>query len=633
MRRWRIGALCGVACGLIVQGYIVRSQNVPLKRLSLQGLKLNLKEVPASNPEFENPPEVHSSGGELSTTLTVQYTDPTMTAIGSDPRDAMLRLRSYSGKLVGPTLRARPGDTLRIKLVNNLPPEQPENCADIEECKDPAPVPPSPLVNAIRKGDEAKVRQMAAKAEPDAGMLHDMNKPHGFNTTNIHTHGLHVSPSGKSDNVFVEVKPGEHFDYEIKIPSDHAAGTFWYHAHKHGSVAMQLGGGMQGMIIVEGGMDQQPEIKAARERIFVFQQLSYLHNKKSGYNELECFDKSFGPGRRPWACMTKNLGRRTTINGLKQPVIHMRPGAVERWRFVHGGIRESLHLRWLGPVRRDASLTDARAFYALAYDGIATGTITEEAVVGLEPGYRADVLVKAPDDPAQAGTYFLTDEPSANGLFGEPEDRKILARVEVGGAPQIMNLPAPGDLAQYKQTRPIPSTEVTGYQSAMYRIDFRGDRKFQINLQSYGNHVRQLKLGDVEEWELVAAPSPTGLSPTGEPTDPLYIAHPFHIHVNPFQIVAVIPDPFWKDENPNKPNANGAPHPGDPYIEGLLAKHKNEVWKDTLLMLPRNTYIIRTRYENFTGKFVQHCHILDHEDQGMMENIEIISPGMIGHSR
>ncbi len=119
-----------------------------------------------------------------------------------------VKLRSYNGKLGGPLIDAFPGDTLNISLVNQLPPE------------------------------------------PHSDMAHPMDgamtEPHGFNTTNLHFHGMHVSPSGNSDNVLLEISPGRHFHYEVKIPHDHPAGTYWYHAHKHGSSALQLGSGLAG---------------------------------------------------------------------------------------------------------------------------------------------------------------------------------------------------------------------------------------------------------------------------------------------------------------------------------------------------------------------------------------------------
>ena len=109
---------------------------------------------------------------------------------------------TYNGTTPGPTLRVRPGDVLSITLVNRL-------------------------------GE----------------------------TTNLHTHGLHVSPSGHADNVFVAVANGARRTYTYEIPHDHRSGTFWYHPHMHEMVAPQVFGGLAGMIIVEDDARQAPRAR------------------------------------------------------------------------------------------------------------------------------------------------------------------------------------------------------------------------------------------------------------------------------------------------------------------------------------------------------------------------------------
>jgi FtsP/CotA-like multicopper oxidase with cupredoxin domain len=113
---------------------------------------------------------------------------------------------------------------------------------------------------------------------------------------------------------------------------------------------------------------------------------------------------------------------------------------------------------------------------------------------------------------------------------------------------------------------------------------------------------RVLTLGAVDEWKLTSNAA----------------SHPFHIHVNPFQIVSIV--------NNNNPtfdvSAPGVVDQGDPQYRDLRG-----VWKDTLWIKPGYTATVRTRYENYIGEFVLHCHILDHEDQGMMQNVAIVLPG------
>ncbi|MFT4180932.1 MAG: multicopper oxidase domain-containing protein, partial [Rhizobium sp.] len=133
------------------------------------------------------------------------------------------------------------------------------------------------------------------------------------------------------------------------------------------------------------------------------------------------------------------------------------------------------------------------------------------------------------------------------------------------------------------------------------------------------NYVdRALPLGGVEEWTLQSA----------------FVGHPFHIHVNPFQIVEIL------DPNGVDVSAPGAIDKGggvvDPQYPGLKGVWKDTLWVKSLLNNPADfpaklatsTYKIkiRTRYQRFIGEYVLHCHILDHEDQGMMQNVCIELP-------
>ena len=89
--------------------------------------------------------------------------------------------------------------------------------------------------------------------------------------TNLHFHGLHISPTGEGDNPFRKVEPGETANYEFTIPEDHPAGLFWYHPHFHGLVARQTSYGLAGALVIRGEVDNLPEFQAAQESIVVFQ--------------------------------------------------------------------------------------------------------------------------------------------------------------------------------------------------------------------------------------------------------------------------------------------------------------------------------------------------------------------------
>jgi len=143
--------------------------------------------------------------------LKIVYTDGKIYNPATQTYDRV-RLRSYNGTdvapdtpFVTPTIEAAPGNTVRIELDNQLP-------------VDPA----------CTSANTA------------------MNTPHCFNGTNLHAHGLWVSPTGNGDNVLLSINPGAQFGYEYNIPRDHPAGTYWYHTHRHGSTALQVSSGMAG---------------------------------------------------------------------------------------------------------------------------------------------------------------------------------------------------------------------------------------------------------------------------------------------------------------------------------------------------------------------------------------------------
>lgn len=508
---------------------------------------------------FANPPLIESENGELQTTLTVTYSD-------RDLAGCQVHLRSYNGQLVGPTLRVKPGDTINLKLINDLPPDR--------------HLPEDPLV---------------AEESPDGCRYelanHTSNEPHNFNVTNFHTHGLHVDPGVCSDNVLrvmnprrTAAEPAPEYTVRIQVPPDHPAGTFWYHAHLHGSTALQVSSGMAGALIVEGGLDNLPEIGAAEDKVFVLQQIAYdRQGEIENYNE-------FKPER--W----ENSQRRITINGQIVPIIEMRPGEVQRWRFIHGGVRERINVE-LRNRRNHKPLK----LHEIAVDGIALGKIDSWKAVELEPGYRSDVLVKAenllPGETLQQ--YDLIDAPSTvkESLLNKGEVGSILAKVIVRGETLDMPLPSDRQIAMVKQQDAPPDildeelATLEPTQTVAFSIKQVSSEEYQFNVNDRAfspEDERKLELNKAEIWQISTDSTRVG-------KDRILDKHPFHIHVNSFQ---------HDRQDPN---------------------HQTErIWRDTLMVVADKPETIRTRYTEFPGKFVLHCHILDHEDQGMMQAVEIV---------
>ncbi|WP_257461016.1 multicopper oxidase family protein [Archangium lipolyticum] len=446
-----------------------------------------------------------------------------------------VKLRSYNGKLMGPLIERCPGDTLLVSLSNFLPHEEHD---------------PEPHHNGL----------------------------HGLNTTNLHVHGLHVSPAGNSDNVRIQIAPGEHFHYEIKIPDGHPPGTYWYHSHKHGSTAVQVASGMAGPLIIRGAIDELPPIRAAQEHLFFFQEIVYSRgipdpeDPSKKVNGLDGSDAPFAPG------FNDREGIRFSVNGEFEPTIQMTPGDVHRWRFIHAGIHEGLMVRLV-------SKDDPRVVipqYQIAHDGITTGRLDKVETTELFSGYRTDVLVHAVDaegHPLKPGTYLLMDERNPT----IAPERRVLARIVVKGW-SVRNKRLPTEKELRPHARPpieLPEDEEITEQHIEFstNLDPAGVT-FRINGKEFNpdDPPLPLKLGRVERWiisSLDALP---------------FQNHTFHIHVNPFMVET-----------------------GDGKV----------LWKDTIVVRPKQTIKLLTRYDLYIGVFPIHCHIPFHEDHGMMQFVEV----------
>jgi L-ascorbate oxidase len=544
--------------------------------------------------------------------------------------DDPVELRSFKGSganegdFVAPTIRIAPGNSLTIEMNNRLEPCTNDQIAE-KRC---------------------------------------------FNETNLHTHGLWVSPSGNSDNVMISIPPGGQFRYEYEISEDHPAGTFWYHPHRHGSGFVQVGSGMAGALIVTGSREptatrpgdvdillRDAKGRPFSERVLLFQQIQYGCQDAEGKIEGRMVD---GEYVRPWTCAPGaigriesddndwdwvNSGRFTGINGVVQPRLAVaRVGEFERWRLIHAGTRERVRMQVRrlaaeAPELRDvpaAAQEDWIARYCsgpaltlwhVAMDGLTRSSIRPADEAVLFSGDRLDVLVQFPD----AGRYCLTQDATRDAADTQPP--RVLAVVEATGAgvatdPRIE----------------LASTLVRAASAALARPDQREMRDIVISdledglkLKSFVWHrpIPQAKVEGYREAVLsvIAPPDANQLLfhingrtydhdridhelPLGA-TEEWQVAslvgdHPLHIHVNPFQ-VAWIRDSQGRDvTDPNGPAF-------DTDYAGLTGE-----WKDTVFVKQGHRVAFRTRYERFTGDFVTHCHIMFHGDHGMMLNLRIV---------
>ncbi|WP_271077656.1 multicopper oxidase family protein [Aurantiacibacter sp. MUD61] len=545
-----------------------------------------------------------------------------------------VELRAFRGeentRFIAPTLRVRPGQVLRLGVQN-----------DLADCS----------------------AEQIARAEC-------------FNSTNIHTHGLWVSPSGNSDNVMISINPGERFNYEFAIPEDHPAGTFWYHPHMHGATSIQLGSGMAGALIIEGDriptndmpgdidillQDQSGE--RFGEQIMVFSQIQYgCFDDEGQLNAPRSPDPEARPWEHPaWQCEGDDVGsvdswrqfgpanemtsgRLLSVNGEMQPTIGgLETGRFQRLRMIHAGLRRSVRMtiRRLAddaPPLRSVLADQQRAWilehctgeiveqFHFADDGLTRPALRPVSEANMYPGSRYDSLVYF----AEPGSYCMINDQTWR---MQPDERRMVGILQVAGesaevpniaAHLVQTLEAAAEtqiadqdirsrvlsdlndgmqLGAFTWHEPVADDELTGHQTATMSIEEieGGGAILSIDGSPYqhGRIDRTLMLGDVEEWEIT--------SNLG--------SHPFHIHVNPFQIVSVI------DEEGRDVTVEGSDAFDRDYA-GMIGS-----WRDTVIIKQGYTVRMRTRYRRYVGDFVLHCHFASHGDEGMMQGIRVVLPG------
>ena len=436
------------------------------------------------------PEELRSAAGQLQVRLEAA---PAQVQLGG--RQAMAL--GYNGSVPGPTLRIRPGDTLKISLVNSL-------------------------------------------SQP----------------TNLHVHGLHVSPENNGGNVFIAVGPGSSFDYEYHLPGNHPPGLYWYHPHHHGMVADQVFAGLFGAIIVE---DPEP-IEASAERVLVVSDTTV--DPAGNISAVSAMDRMAG-----------REGDLLLVNGQTNPEFSAAPGQRERWRIVNACVARYLRLRLDGQKMQLLGADSGRFEKPLDVDELL-----------LTPGNRADLLVTAAagDSVLQASRYNRGSMAGMTGSgAGQGTEETTLATFRVSGESTASPLaipaqPAPADLRQSAVAahRQIILTAGMG-------IGAGGMMPFTINGKQFDEARTDTTAaaGTVEEWSLVNT----------SPMD-----HPFHLHVWPMQVLG--------------DNAQAGSSPD---------------WRDVVNVPANGQVKVRIAFADFRGRSAYHCHILDHEDLGMMGAIEV----------
>lgn len=530
-----------------------------------------------TRPGSKPPP--HTDGGSWE--LEAGWTEKTLDGTRA-------RLRAYNRSIPGPMIKARPGERLHVKVRNRLTPYD------------------------------------------STGWNGDHNVPHQLDTTNLHLHGLEIVPhlfepvgTSAATADMIAIPPGADKSYTFQIPADQPPGLFWYHPHHHGSTVVQAVSGMAGGLIIYGDIDEVPAIKAARDIPIIVQDIGLfpsetedglwiyepkqnaiwdtLHSQvllngkpapalKGGFTTGDYKLRYFLINGEPFYKETHNYnGDATKPIGtqLKVPRFTLKPGEVVRFRMLNANSDGVI------PV-----VVENHELHVIGLDGVnvypAPRTIPVKPIDGrygdqqllLAPANRVEFMLKANSRP---GVYNIVQlEQDQQFLLSS---RRLLAQINVAGEPVDMVLPT--ELP--KPTRHYPLIrldEVKRRRNLVFSMGVPAvlnpivGLDFMVNNQLYDEAAIDMTVdrGTVEEWHLRVPDADNGGSE----------GHPFHVHVNSFEVISI----------DGKELPAGTIH-------------------DTIWIQKNTEVVIRTRFREWTGKAVYHCHILPHEDTGMMQNFLI----------
>jgi suppressor of ftsI len=434
----------------------------------------------------------------------------------------------FNGRAAQPVIRVSPGDTLTIHYINAL-------SADARR-REPCAVGPC------------------------------------MNMTNLHFHGLSVSPQRPQDDVLdVTAMPGQSVDYTVNIPVDHPPGLNWYHTHPHGESQRQVLDGLSGALIIEGIERYVPQVRGLAERVLVLRDIDLEHDADGPAL------RSRVAAERP-TCSSgsqEQSDRVFTVNNVVRPRIALASDEQQFWRIVNAAADRYVDLELTGG-----------SFDIVALDGMPLAYHDPQHLtrrvdhVLVPPAGRVEAIVSG---PRAGGPSLLRTRCVDTGPDGDPNPAMVLADVDANRTALV----APFSRVPIVDTRPPTYTIVdvrllTSAEPA-FVVTFSEDKKaFYINDRTFAPDAQpmvRVKIGEYQHWRIVNA--------TRE-------LHPFHIHQVHFLAYAEGGQPV-------------------PYPE----------WLDTVNVPAGSSVDVVMDFTNpiIRGMSLFHCHLLNHEDKGMMAKI------------
>lgn len=402
-------------------------------------------------------------------------------------------------------------------------------------------------------------------------MQNDLPEP-----TITHWHGLDV-PETQDGHPRFATAPGNYFDYDFVV--NERAGMYWYHPHPDMRTGPQVASGLAGVILVTDEYEQKLGLpKEDYEQVMVIQDRSFDASNQFTYN--------FGP-------LPGYLGNTVLVNGQTNFVKPCKTRAY-RLRILNGSNARTYKLAW----------SDGSPVIVMGTDGGFLPAPVSKPYVMLSPGERLDVWADMTGKTVGSNIVLksLAWTPGGVGGGGNPPNGTAMdiATFYIAQA-DVEPLTLPAGFAGYETLNPADAVNLTSPRTfPITYILQSGQPRFLINGALFDMNttlpVEEVPRNTVEVWQV------TNTAATAMP-------HPFHFHGRHFQILERV-----------APTGGALLTAYNTVKDGLL----NTGWKDTFLIMPGETVKVLTRTTNHPGLFVMHCHLLEHEDMGMMRNLRVM---------
>jgi FtsP/CotA-like multicopper oxidase with cupredoxin domain len=466
-----------------------------------------------------------------------------------------------------PVLHVRPGDSLQITLTNNLPAGTP----------------------------------IMAVSGPHCGA-----STMESNSVNIHFHGTNAAPTCHQDEVIKTlVNAGQTFQYNVQFPRNEPPGLYWYHPHVHGISESIVQGGAAGALVVDGIEDVQPAVAGMRQRVLVVRDQTVPGGLKPS-GDIPSWDVTLN-----YVPITSPTSADSTQ--FVPAVLVMQRGEKQFWRVANASADTILDLRyvWDGkPQTMQAVALDGVPIDS--QDGKGTGKLLGLDHIVVPPAGRAEFIVDAP--PKSVNLAQLVTEKVDTGFPNEPT--RPLATIQTMDGPMQ---PAAGQALDRLPAFTAASTSHQRFAGLLHAEVAKArtiyfDQKppaFYMAVEGRPEHIFDPDMppdivatqGTVEEWTIQNRTTEN---------------HEFHIHQIHFLVESQAN--FEINGSQQSPGVTGQ------YLDTVQVPH----WDGN----PNHPYpSVKVRMDfrgPDVGDFVFHCHILGHEDLGMMNIIRVAPRGAAG---